>query len=67
MKPDLIKASIRDVCIFFHCDQPSKEVKTGEQIGGGYGCCGCTGASANYGKPNGTKIKRKKSLKINKL
>ena len=41
-------ARIKDVCRFFHGDQPSQEVEAGEQIGGGYGCCGCTGASTNY-------------------
>ena len=41
-------ARIKDVCRFFHGDHPSQEVETGEQIGGGYGCCRCTGASANY-------------------
>ena len=41
-------ARIKDVCRFFHGDHPSQEVETGEQIGGSYGCCGCTGASANY-------------------
>ena len=41
-------ARIKDVCRFFHGDHPSQEVEAGEQIGGGYGCCGCTGASANY-------------------
>ena len=48
MKPDLNKASIRDARRFFHGDHPSQEVETGEQIGGGYGCCGWTGTSANY-------------------
>ena len=42
------KAKIKDVCRFFHDDHPSQEVETGEQIGGGYRCCECTGASANY-------------------
>ena len=41
-------ARIKDVCRFFHGEHPSQEVETGEQIGGGYGCCGCTGASGNY-------------------
>lgn len=41
-------ARIKDVCRFFHGDHPSQEVETGEHIGGGYGCCGCTGVSANY-------------------
>ena len=41
-------ARIKDVCRFFHGDHPSQEVEAGEQIGGGYGCCGCTGASTNY-------------------
>ena len=42
------KVSIRDICRFFHGDHPSQEVESGEQIGGGFGCCGCTGASASY-------------------
>ena len=42
------KASIKDICRFFHGDHPSQEVETGEHIGGGDGCCGCTGTSANY-------------------
>ena len=29
-------------------DHPLQEVESGEQIGGGFGCCGCTGASASY-------------------
>lgn len=32
----------------FHGDYPSQEVESGEQIGGNYGCCGCTGASVQY-------------------
>ena len=42
------KVSIRDICRFFQGDHPSQEVESGEQIGGGFGCCGCTGASASY-------------------
>ena len=42
------KVSIRDICRFFHGDHPSQGVESGEQIGGGFGCCGCTGASASY-------------------
>ena len=32
----------------FHGDHPAQEVECGEQNGGHYGCCGCTGASAAY-------------------
>ena len=42
------KVPINDICRLFHGDHPSQEVETGEQIGGNYGCCGCTGASAQY-------------------
>jgi len=41
-------ARIKGVCRFFHGDHPSQEVEAGEQIGGGYGCCGCAGVSTNY-------------------
>lgn len=42
------KAPIQDICRMFHGDHLSQEVESGEQIGGNYGCCGCTGASAQY-------------------
>ena len=42
------KVPIQDICRMFHGDHPSQEVESGEQIGGNYGCCGCTGASVQY-------------------
>ena len=33
---------------FMGPDHPLQEVESGEQIGGGFGCRGCTGASASY-------------------
>ena len=42
------KVPIQDICRMFHGDHPSREVESGEQIGGNYGCCGCTGASVQY-------------------
>ncbi|CAH3029023.1 unnamed protein product [Porites evermanni] len=33
---------------FMGPNHPLPEVESGEQIGGGFGCCGCTGASASY-------------------
>ena len=39
---------VKDVCRMFHGDHPAQEVESGEQNGGHYGCCGCTGASAAY-------------------
>ena len=39
---------VKDVCRMFHGDHPAQEVECGEQNGGHYGCCGCTGASAAY-------------------
>ena len=42
------KVPIKDICRMFHGDHPSQEVESGEQIGGNFGCCGCTGAAALY-------------------
>ena len=42
------KVPIQDICRMFHGDHPAQEVESGEQIGGNYGCCGCTGASVQY-------------------
>ena len=33
---------------FFMVITPHKRLKLENRVGGGYGCCGCTGASANY-------------------
>ena len=41
-------ARIKDVSRIFFCHHPLQEVEAGEQIGGGYGCCGFTGVSASY-------------------
>ena len=40
--------AVKDVCRMFHGDHPAQEVECGEENGGRYGCCGCTGASAAY-------------------
>ena len=42
------KVLIQDICRMFHGDHPSQEVESGEQIGGHYGCCGCTGSSLQF-------------------
>ena len=39
---------ITDICRLFHGDHPSQEVESGEQVGGTFGCCGCTLSSAQY-------------------
>lgn len=39
---------IKDICRIFHGDHPSQDVKSGHQIGGNFGCYGCTAASAQY-------------------
>ncbi len=39
---------VKDICRMFHGDHPAQEVECGEQNGGHYGCCGCTGTSAAY-------------------
>ena len=41
------KVPIQDICRMYHGDDPSQEVESGEQIGGHFGCCGCTGAYCN--------------------
>ena len=42
------KVFINDICRMFHGDHPSQEVETGEQLGGNFGCCGCTMSSTQY-------------------
>ena len=39
---------IKDICKIFHGDHPSQDVESGQQIGGNFGCCACTAASAQY-------------------
>ena len=42
------KVFITEICRMFHGDHPSQEVESGEQLGGNYGCCGCTMSSTQY-------------------
>lgn len=42
------KVLINDICGMFHGDHPSQEVDNGEQLGGTFGCCGCTMSSTQY-------------------
>ena len=42
------KVFITEICRMFHGDHPSQEVESGEQLGGNYGCCGCTISSTQY-------------------
>ena len=39
---------INEICRMFHGDHPSQEVESGEQLGGNFGCCGCTMSSTQY-------------------
>ena len=58
---------------FIGPDHSLQEVESGEQIGGGFGCCGCTGASASYidhvmwfteGTTHSPRIKKKRYWKV---
>ena len=47
-KSPLPTVFITEICWMFHGDHPSQEVESGEQLGGNYGCCGCTVSSTQY-------------------